>query len=40
MGKETLYESLKTAIKHKRLLDINVKAIDAGYQFGSDNQAK
>jgi len=38
MDKETLYESLKTAIKHKRFLDINVKAIDAGYQFGVENQ--
>jgi len=39
MNKETLYESLKTAIKHKRFLDINVKAIDTGYEFGSENQA-
>jgi 2-oxoisovalerate ferredoxin oxidoreductase beta subunit len=38
MNKETLYESLKTAIKHKRFLDINIKAIDAGYQFGEENQ--
>jgi 2-oxoisovalerate ferredoxin oxidoreductase beta subunit len=38
MSKETLYESLKTAIKQKRFLDINVKAIDAGYQFGVENQ--
>jgi len=38
MNKETLYESLKTAIKHKRFLDINVKAIDAGYQFGEENR--
>jgi Pyruvate/2-oxoacid:ferredoxin oxidoreductase gamma subunit len=40
MSKETLYESLKTAIKHKRFLNINVKAIDAGYEFGEENQAK
>jgi len=38
MSKDTLYESLKTAIKHNRFLDINVKAIDAGYQFGGENQ--
>jgi len=38
MNKETLYESLKTAIKYRRFLDINVKAIDAGYQFGVENQ--
>jgi len=40
MNKETLYESLKTAIKHKRVLDIKGKAIDAGYQFGVENQIK
>jgi 2-oxoisovalerate ferredoxin oxidoreductase beta subunit len=40
MEKTTLYESLKTAIKHKRFLDINVKAIDAGYEFGEENQAE
>jgi 2-oxoisovalerate ferredoxin oxidoreductase beta subunit len=38
MNKETLYESLKTAIKHKRFFDINVKAIDAGYQYGEENR--
>jgi 2-oxoisovalerate ferredoxin oxidoreductase beta subunit len=38
MNRETLYESLKTAIKHKRFLDINIKAIDAGYHFGEENQ--
>jgi len=38
MDKGTLYESLKTAIKHKRFLEINVKAIDVGYQFGMENQ--
>jgi 2-oxoisovalerate ferredoxin oxidoreductase beta subunit len=38
MSKKTLYESLKTAIKHKRFMDINIKAIDTGYQFGQDNQ--
>ena len=34
MGKETIYESLKSAIKHRRFMDINIKAVDAGYQFG------
>jgi 2-oxoisovalerate ferredoxin oxidoreductase beta subunit len=38
MGKETLYESLKSAIKHKRFMDINVRAVDKGYQFGEDNR--
>jgi 2-oxoisovalerate ferredoxin oxidoreductase beta subunit len=38
MSKKTLYESLKTAIKHKRFMDINVKAIDAGYEFGEENR--
>jgi Pyruvate/2-oxoacid:ferredoxin oxidoreductase gamma subunit len=36
MGKETIYESLKSAIKHRRFMDINIKAVDAGYQFGKD----
>ena len=34
LRKETLYESLKVAIKRKRLLEINMKAIDAGYDVG------
>jgi 2-oxoisovalerate ferredoxin oxidoreductase beta subunit len=36
MNKETVYESLKSAIKHKRFMDINIKAVDKGYQFGAD----
>ena len=40
MAKKTLYECLKTAIKHKRFVDVNVKAIDIGYQFGIDNRLK
>lgn len=32
--KETLYETLKTAIKHAKLIDANKKAIDAGFEFG------
>ncbi len=40
MGKETIYESLKSAIKHKRFLDINIKAVDKGYQFGFDHRIK
>ncbi len=38
MGKETIYESLKSAIKHRRFMDINIKAVDAGYQFGLDQK--
>ena len=37
-SKETLYETLKTAIKHKKLIDINKKAIDVGYEFGLKNR--
>jgi 2-oxoisovalerate ferredoxin oxidoreductase beta subunit len=39
-SKETLYETLKTAIKRQRLIDINKKAIDAGYEFGLENRNK
>lgn len=37
---ETLYETLKSAIKNKRLIDINVKAVNAGYEFGLKNRVK
>ena len=33
-SKETLYETLKTAIKRRVLIDINKNAIDVGYEFG------
>ncbi|MCD4691278.1 MAG: 2-oxoacid:acceptor oxidoreductase family protein [Calditrichales bacterium] len=39
-SKETLYETLKSAIKHERLIDINKKAIDIGYDFGLENRKK
>jgi Pyruvate/2-oxoacid:ferredoxin oxidoreductase gamma subunit len=32
--KSTIYEALKIAIKHKRFIDINIEAVDAGYEFG------
>jgi len=38
MSKETLYESLKTAIKRKRFMDINIKAVDKGYEFGMQHR--
>jgi Pyruvate/2-oxoacid:ferredoxin oxidoreductase gamma subunit len=38
LDKTTLYESLKTAIKRKRLMDINVKAVDKGFEFGVQNR--
>jgi 2-oxoisovalerate ferredoxin oxidoreductase beta subunit len=38
LGKETVYESLKSAIKHKRFIDINIKAIDTGYDFGKTHR--
>lgn len=38
MNKTTVYESLKSAIKHKRFMDINLKAVDAGYNFGIQKQ--
>ncbi len=34
MTKETLYEALKTAVKHKRFMDINIRAVDAGFDYG------
>jgi 2-oxoisovalerate ferredoxin oxidoreductase beta subunit len=38
MAKDTIYESLKSAIKHKRFMDINIRAVDRGYQFGMDKR--
>jgi Pyruvate/2-oxoacid:ferredoxin oxidoreductase gamma subunit len=38
LGKETVYESLKAAIKHKRFIDINIKAIDTGFEFGKSHR--
>ena len=37
-SKEVLYETLKSAIKRKRLQEINRKAIDVGYEFGLKNR--
>ncbi len=37
-SKETLYETLKSAIKHKKLIEINQKAIGIGYNFGLQQQ--
>ena len=38
MQKSTIYEALKIAIKHKRFIDINIKAVDAGYEFGAKHR--
>jgi 2-oxoisovalerate ferredoxin oxidoreductase beta subunit len=38
MGKDTVYESLKTAVKHKRFIDINIKAVDTGFEFGKSHR--
>ena len=38
LPKEVVYESLKAAIKRKRLIEINEKAVDAGYEFGKSNR--
>ncbi len=38
MSRETLYESLHAAIKRKRFLEINRKAIDKGYEFGQSKR--
>ncbi len=38
LGKETVYESLKSAVKHKRFMGINQRAVDAGYEFGLKNR--
>jgi len=35
LSKETVYEALKSAVKHKRFMDINVRAVDAGYDYGA-----
>ncbi len=39
-SKETLYETLKSAIKRPKLIEINQKAVDAGYDFGLKNRNK
>jgi 2-oxoisovalerate ferredoxin oxidoreductase beta subunit len=38
LPKEAIYESLKTAIKRKRFIEINEKAVDAGYDFGKSKR--
>jgi len=40
LGKETVYESLKSAVKHKRFMDINKRAVDTGYEFGLQHRKK
>ena len=40
LGKDTVYESLKSAVKHKRFMDINQRAVDAGYEFGLKHRKK
>ena len=40
LGKETVYEALKSAVKHKRFMSINQRAVDAGYEFGLKNRIK
>ncbi|NOX90204.1 MAG: 2-ketoisovalerate ferredoxin oxidoreductase [Calditrichaeota bacterium] len=37
---ETLFETLKTAIKRKKLIDINRKAVEAGYKFGMEHRVR
>ncbi|MEJ2543299.1 MAG: 2-oxoacid:acceptor oxidoreductase family protein [Calditrichaceae bacterium] len=37
-SKETLYETLKTAIKRRVLIDINKKAVDVGYEYGESHR--
>jgi 2-oxoisovalerate ferredoxin oxidoreductase beta subunit len=39
-SKETLYETLKTVIKRRVLIEINKKAIDVGYEFGLAHRKK
>jgi 2-oxoisovalerate ferredoxin oxidoreductase beta subunit len=36
--KSTIYEALKLAIKHKRFIDINIEAVNAGYEFGVEHR--
>lgn len=38
LPKEAIYESLKSAIKRSRLVEINEKAVDAGFNFGKENR--
>jgi 2-oxoisovalerate ferredoxin oxidoreductase beta subunit len=34
LKKDTVYEALKAAVKHKRFMEINIRAVDTGYQYG------
>ena len=34
LTRETVYEALKSAVKHKRFMEINIQAVDKGYEFG------
>lgn len=38
LPKDAIFESLKTAIKRKRFIEINEKAVNAGYEFGKTNK--
>ncbi len=38
LSRETVYEALKSAVKHKRFMDINVRAVDAGYDYGKERK--
>jgi len=39
-SKKTLYETLKSAIKRAKLIEINQKAVDMGFEFGLKNRKK
>jgi 2-oxoisovalerate ferredoxin oxidoreductase beta subunit len=38
LGINTVYESLNTAVKHKRFIEINIKAVDKGFKFGKSHR--
>ncbi len=38
LPKKAIYESLKSAIKRNRLVEINEKAVDVGFEFGKANR--
>jgi len=38
MDKPTLYEALKAAIKREQFMEVNVKAVDAGYEYGKTHR--
>ena len=40
LNKDIVYEALKSAVKHKRFMEINIRAVDTGYEYGISRKKK